>query len=171
LPVTCFQTIVMILRAAKAAPNAAAAPSTLAAADGGPDLVAAAAGSADFDYDELARRLLVQVVQRLAAAPGERQALPPDEPALAGPDLGDAGLASTVASLEQKLASVRSTQRKLTAENARLREQLHAAQQSLAQAEERGHGGQLDRAEVRLLERLLSPLREPGGRHEEAGAS
>jgi hypothetical protein len=80
-----------------------------------------------------------------------------------------------VASLEQKLASAQSRQRKLTAENARLRQQLQAAQQSLAQADERagsGHlAGQLGSAEVLLLERLLSASRGQAGQQEdEAGA-
>ena len=118
----------------------------------------AAAEPGELDYDELARRLLMQVVQRLAAVPPE-------------PAADDAGLQETVASLEQKLASVQSKQRRLTAENAKLREQLRSAQHSLAQAQERaGHGGQLDTAEVRLLERLLSPLRQPRSGREEAGA-
>jgi predicted nucleic acid-binding Zn-ribbon protein len=79
-----------------------------------------------------------------------------------------------VAGLEQKLASVRSTQRRLTEENAKLREQLRAAQESLAQAQERAAADpaavRLDSAEIRLLERLLSPLRDKGTRPEEAGA-
>ncbi len=132
----------------------------------------AAAGNADVDYDQLARRLLVQVVQRLAVPPGD-ETVPGDEdvaePARTGP--GDAALQKTVASLEQKLASVQSKQRRLTAENAKLREQLQAAQQSLAQAQERDDAdrmaGRFDTAEVRLLERLLSPLRD---RRDEAGA-
>jgi hypothetical protein len=142
-----------------------------AAAAGGDLLVAAGAG--DLDYDELARRLLVQVVQRLADAPAG-----PGEPDSAGPSgqpAGDGALQQAVASLEQKLASIQSRQRRLTAENAKLREQLRAAQQSLAEAQERpGAGqltGQLDSAEVLLLERLLSPLREQRDRREEAGAS
>jgi uncharacterized membrane protein len=83
-------------------------------------------------------------------------------------------LARTVASLEQKLASVRSRQRRLTEENAKLREQLLAAQESLAQAQERAGAeriaGRLDSAEIELLERLLSPLRDKGGRSGETGA-
>jgi hypothetical protein len=139
----------------------------------GRGLVAAAKGAEDFDYDELARRLLVQVVQRLAASPGEGpQAGAAVEPAGAGQD--DAALARTVASLEHKLASVRSRQRRLTEENAKLREQLRAAQESLALAQDHTADsrttGQLDSAEVSLLERLLSPLRERGDRREEAGA-
>ena len=67
---------------------------------------------------------------------------------------------------------MQSRQRRLTAENAKLREQLQAAQTSLAQAQERSGqpAGQLDTAEVLLLERLLSPLREQRGNREEAGA-
>jgi hypothetical protein len=146
-------------------------------------------GDADFDYDELARRLLVQVVRRLAVSPGD--APPPGHASggaqevpgrsgasqagsgAAGPG-PDAALQQTVAGLEQKLASVRSRQRRLTAENARLREQLRAAQQSLAEAEERAGAarvtGQLGRPELQLLERLLSATRDQPGRQEEAGA-
>ena len=153
------------------------------------DLVAPPADAADFDYDELARRLLVQVVRRLAVSPGDGP-LPghgsggpqgsPGRPGagLAGPGPAgpepDAALQQTVAGLEQKLASVRSRQRRLTAENARLREQLRAAQQSLAEAEERASAarvtGQLGSPELQLLERLLSATRDQPGRQEEAGA-
>ncbi len=77
-------------------------------------------GAAGFDYDELARRLLVQLVRRLAAA----------EP--------DAALAE---------------------ENVRLREELKAAQHSLALAAERlGRvpiTTDLDSNEVVVLQRLL----------------
>ncbi|HEV8279146.1 MAG TPA: hypothetical protein VGQ26_26110 [Streptosporangiaceae bacterium] len=131
---------------------------------------AAAAATDDFDYDELARRLLLQVVQRLGAEPG------PGEDAVPGPAAGggEPALARTVASLELKLASARSRQRRLTGENAKLREQLRAAQESLAQAQERAGAeriaGRLDSAEIDLLERLLSPLRDKGGRPEESGA-
>jgi hypothetical protein len=130
----------------------------------------AAASTEDFDYDELARRLLLQVVQRLGAEPG------PAEDAVPGPAAGggEPALAWTAASLEQKLASVRSRQRRLTEENAKLREQLRAAQESLAQAQERAGAeriaGRLDSAEIELLERLLSPLRDKGSRPEETGA-
>jgi hypothetical protein len=156
-----------------------------ATGSGGPgDLAAAARETADFDYDELARRLLVQVVRRLAVSPGDVPlpehgtggpgdipGLPAGSPASAGPD---AALQQTVAGLEQKLASVRSRQRRLTAENAKLREQLQAAQQSLVQAEERASAaritGQLGGPELQLLERLLSTSRDQPGRPEEAGA-
>ena len=125
---------------------------------------AAADAAEDFDYDELARRLLQQLVQRLAD--------PEPEEDTAGPG-SDASLARTVAGLEHKLATVRSKQRRLTEENARLREQLRAAQESLAQAQESGGliAGRLDSAEVRVLERLLSPLRERAAQQEEAGTA
>jgi hypothetical protein len=147
---------------------------------GGPGLVVAAAGGADLDYDELARRLLVQVVRRLAVSSGDERVPSGDERVPSGADMGrhteagqgDAGLRKTVASLEQKLASVQSKQRRLTAENAKLREQLQAAQQSLAQAQERESAdriaGRFDTAEVRLLERLLSPLRAQADQREQA---
>jgi hypothetical protein len=133
---------------------------------------AAADGAEDFDYDELARRLLIQVVQRLATAPTQGAA--PTADAEPGENAGgDPSLARAVAGLEHKLATVRSKQQRLTEENARLREQLGAAQESLAQAEERASAAQasarLDSAEATLLERLLSPLRDQGPRQEEAG--
>ena len=131
----------------------------------------------EFDYDELARRLLLQVVQRLGTQPVEGPE-PPDAAPGEGADSeradSEVSLARAVAGLEQKLASVRSTQRRLTEENAELREQLRAAQESLAQAQERAAADpaavRLDSAEIRLLERLLSPLRDKGARQEEAGA-
>jgi hypothetical protein len=155
-----------------------------ARADGAPrrgTQVAAAQSGAEsaeeFDYDELARRLLLQVVQRLGTQPVEGPE-PPDAAPGEGADSeradSEVSLARAVAGLEQKLASVRSTQRRLTEENAKLREQLRAAQESLAQAQERAAADpaavRLDSAEIRLLERLLSPLRDKGARQEEAGA-
>ena len=136
---------------------------------GGRDQAAAglllSTGTGELDYDELARRLLIQVVQRLAASPAG------PEPAAPEPGEHGATLQEAVASLGQELASVQSRQRRLTAENARLREQLRETQESLAQAQERAGASQLDTAEVLLLERLLSPLREQRGNREEAGAS
>jgi len=141
------------------------------------DAVRAGAGldlpsGAGLDYDELARRLLVQVVRRLAGPDGSRGPAEPDAAGDSRP--GQAALQETVASLEQKLASATSRQRSLAEENARLREQLRAAEQSLAQAEERaradGLAGRFDSAEVLLLERLLSPLREERRRRTEADA-
>jgi hypothetical protein len=112
-----------------------------------------------FDYDELARRLLVQVVRRLAAAePGlEQTAL--EQTALERD--GPAALRDTVTGLEHELASAWTKHGKLAEENVRLREQLKAAQRSLALARERVRKlpatADLDSNEVVLLQRLLSP--------------
>jgi hypothetical protein len=134
----------------------------------GADLLPATGDAAGFDYDELARRLLIQVVRRLATAQDES---PPPEPEMAG----DAAFHQTVFSLESRLASATSQQQKLTAENASLRKQLQAARQSLAQAEERAKTarvtGELGAPELQLLERLLSVSRDQTDRQEEAGAS
>jgi hypothetical protein len=166
-------------RAAVAPARAGAAPQRRGRPAAGRDGAQAAAaeggagGTGDFDYDELARRLLLQVVQRLSTLPVEG----PEPAEAAGPGESaddDVSLARAVAGLEQKLASVRSTQQRLSEENTKLREQLRAAQESLAQAQERAAAdpaaGRLDSAEIRLLERLLSPLRDKGARQEEAGA-
>jgi hypothetical protein len=126
-------------------------------ARGGQETGPGASGAADFDYDELARRLLTEVVWRIAA---------PDEvPAIARPLPGSspapwqADLARTLVSLERRLASIQSRQRTLSAENARLREELAAAQRSLAEIQDAGSpGGRLDPAEQQVLERLLSSL-------------
>jgi hypothetical protein len=134
-------------------------------------------GAAGFDYDELARRLLVQVVRRLAAAEPaashqDRSApdsLAPDGSApdsLAPDRLGPDRLApdwlalqETVTGLEYELATAWSKHGKLAEENVRLREQLRAAQRSLALAAERVRrlpaSTDLDRSEVVLLQRLL----------------
>jgi hypothetical protein len=123
----------------------------------------------DFDYDELARRLLIQVVRRLAASSGDR----PDTRASAAPD--QAALEQTVAGLERELATAWTKHGTLTAENVKLREQLREAQRSLELARERAHRlpitDELDRAEVVLLERLLSPSRESQDRRPGANAS
>jgi hypothetical protein len=161
--------------AAAAARSGEVAPRTgrAAAASVGGTPPAAAEGAEDFDYDELARRLLMQVVQRLGTAPGPG-AVPAEDTEPGEDTVGDPSLARAVAGLEHKLASVRSKQRRLTEENALLREQLRAAQESLAQAEERVSAARasarLDSAEASLLERLLSPRRDQGTRQEEAGA-
>jgi hypothetical protein len=135
---------------------------------------AGAGSTEDFDYDELARRLLLQVVQRLGTPPAEGPK-PAEDAGPGGSADSNISLARAVAGLEQKLASIRSNQQRLTEENAKLREQLRAAQESLAQAQERAAADpaavRLDSAEIRLLERLLSPLRDKGPRQEEAGAS
>jgi hypothetical protein len=118
-------------------------------------------GSAGFDYDELARRLLVQVVRRLAATDPEADppvASPaPDQPA--SPD--HLALQETVSSLEHELATAWTRHGKLAEENVRLREQLKAAHRSLALAAEQVRrlpgGTDLNDSEVVLLQRLLTP--------------
>jgi hypothetical protein len=109
---------------------------------------AALSGSVDFDYDELARRLLVQVVRRLAASAepaGDSRPVPAEN--------------DTVADLEQELANAWTKHGKLAEENIRLREQLRSAQRSLAQARDQFRRlpvtSDLDNAEVVLLQRLL----------------
>jgi hypothetical protein len=126
---------------------------------------AAGPGAAGFDYDELARRLLVQVVRRLAAADTEAdppEASPaPDQPT--SPD--QLALQETVSGLEYELATAWSKHGKLAEENARLREQLKAAQRSLAQAAEQVRrlpaGTDLNDSEVVLLQRLLTSAPAP----------
>jgi hypothetical protein len=179
---------------------AAEAPGTGAPAENGPGETGPAAaglnlpaGPGGLDYDELARRLLVQVVRRLAGpdagpAPADRDAGDPgtadrtatDRSAATGsaqpgqPGPHETALQETVASLERKLASATTRQRRLAEENSRLREQLRAAEQSLADAQDRATAealaGRFDSAEVLLLERLLSPLREARRRTTEADA-
>src|SRR5690348_2584593 len=126
-----------------AMPRMAGAAAGIAAAGGIP-----AAGTAGFDYDELARRLLVQVVRRLAAADPEAGQPAPSE------------LQQTVTGLEYELATAWTKHGKLAEENVRLREQLSAAQRSLAQAAERVRrlpvSTGLDSSEVVLLQRLLT---------------
>jgi hypothetical protein len=125
-------------------PRVAAGPPGLAAAGGIP-----AAGTAGFDYDELARRLLVQVVRRLAAADPE-----------AGQPTDPSELQQAVTGLEYELATAWTKHGKLAEENVRLREQLSAAQRSLALAAERVRevpvSTGLDSSEVVLLQRLLT---------------
>jgi hypothetical protein len=112
---------------------------------------------AEFDYDELARRLLIQVVRRLAAGPGDRG----PAPAAADPF----SLEETVAGLERELATAWTRHGTLTAENMKLRQQLREAQRDLdaeRRARRRPVSDDLDRAEAVLLDRLLSPADEPG---------
>jgi len=126
-----------------AMPRVAAGAAGIAAAGGIP-----AAGTAGFDYDELARRLLVQVVRRLAATDQESSQPAPSE------------LQQTVTGLEYELATAWTKHGKLAEENVRLREQLSAAQRSLAMAAERVRklpvSTGLDSSEVVLLQRLLT---------------
>ena len=121
----------------------------------------AGAEPAGFDYDELARRLLAEIVRRLAGAePAGTGAGSRGRPA-AGADASAAALRETVAHLETELASAWTKHGRLAEENARLREQLRAAEQSLALARESLRSlpavAGLDSAEVRLLQRLLAP--------------
>jgi hypothetical protein len=146
-----------------AIPRVASGPGGIAAASGIP-----AAGTAGFDYDELARRLLVQVVRRLAASDPETR--PPDRSGLEQPpelnrpselpQPDRSELQETVTGLEYELATAWTKHGKLAEENVRLREQLSAAQRSLAQAAERVRklpvSTGLDSSEVVLLQRLLT---------------
>lgn len=166
----------------------------------------AATGTAGLDYDELARRLLVQVVRRLATprpnvagelatvdAPGAlaesvsdaeaREAGPRDGNApgeepfrVQEPVSGDrerAALQQTVAGLERELATAWSRHGTLTAENARLREQLNQAQRDLARERTRRAQitSELNQAEVVLLERLLAPATDNGEEHTDVAAN
>ena len=112
-----------------------------------------AMATAEFDYDELARRLLVQVVRRLAATPADLQ--------------------QTVAALELELATAWSRHGTLTAENVRLREELVRTQRDLDSARELTRkaavSDELSDAEVVLLEGLLTP--ELGSEGQESGAT
>jgi hypothetical protein len=109
--------------------------------------------AAGFDYDELARRLLVQLVRRLAAA--EPDATKAPETCEPHPSV----LRATVTGLEYELASAWTKQGELAEENVRLREELRAAQRSLALAAERMGRmpitTDLDSNEVVVLQRLL----------------
>jgi len=112
-----------------------------------------AMASAEFDYDELARKLLVQVVRRLAATPADLQ--------------------QTVAALELELATAWSRHGTLTAENVRLREELVRTQRDLDSARELTRkaavSDDLSEAEVVLLEGLLT--REHDSEGQESGAT
>ena len=134
-------------------------PRVPAAGEAGP-------GVAGFDYDELARRLLVQVVRRLAATDAE--AGTPDRSA-SGDQLAAAdeptppdqlALQETVNGLQYELATAWTKHGKLAEENVRLREQLRAAQRSLALAAEQVRrlpgGTDLNSREVLVLQRLLA---------------
>ena len=124
----------------------------------GPGEVGNGIGAAGLDYDELARRLLVQVVRRLAAAEPEASQLHRSGPDRLVPDR--LALQETVTGLEYELATAWTKHGKLAEENVRLREQLRAAQRSLALAAERIRrlpvSTDLDRSEVVLLQRLLA---------------
>jgi hypothetical protein len=125
-----------------------------ATATAGPGYDQAANRAAGFDYDELARRLLVQLVRRLAAA--EPDATTQPEACEPHPSVV---LRATVTGLEYELASAWIKQGELAEENVRLRDELKAAQRSLALAAERlGKAPittDLDSNEVVVLQRLL----------------
>jgi hypothetical protein len=114
---------------------------------------AAGNSAAGFDYDELARRLLVQLVRRLAAAEPDATKAPE------APEPHPSVLRATVTGLEYELASAWTKQGELAEENVRLREELKAAQRSLALAAERMGKmpitTDLDSNEVVVLQRLL----------------
>ena len=150
-------------------PMAAAGADADAGAGADVDAGAGAGGGgelAGFDYDELARRLLGQVVRRLAGTvPGGAGGVSAvggvgavSAPATgAAPDL--AVLRETVAGLEYELADAWTKHGKLAEENVKLREQLRTAEQSLALAREslrRLPLADLDGAEVLLLQQLLA---------------
>ena len=118
-------------------------------------LTAPPGASAGFDYDELARRLLVQVVRRLSATPADVQ--------------------QTVAALELELATAWTRHGTLTAENVRLREELVRTQRDLDSARELNRkaaaSDELSEAEVVLLEGLLTQEHNSEGQESGATAS
>jgi hypothetical protein len=120
------------------AANPAGATAAAMAATSAEEMAATGGG---LDYDELARRLLVQVIRRLAVTPSD--------------------LEQTVAGLERELSTAWSRQGTLSAENVRLREQLQRTQRDLDLARRRNRrmaiSDELDSAEVVVLERLLAP--------------
>jgi hypothetical protein len=104
-----------------------------------------------------------------AAGVGTLQAVPLDE--AAGPSAGEAGqppdtLEDALAELRRELASAREMHSTVSAENARLREQLRAARRSLARlrgrATRRPVTEDLDADETGLLDHLLAPAGKPG---------
>lgn len=127
-------------------------------APGRPDPALAPGQRGDgFDYDELARRLLVRVVRLAAGA--DRQPRPPDRPGNDAAAGNNAAAGDAVAGLEQELATAWARHGKLAEENSRLREQLRLARQSLALAREQSGAlpvtAELGAADAALLHRLL----------------
>ena len=163
--------------AARATGRTAPVGATAGASAGPPAGAGGAAGG--FDYDELARRLLVQVVRRLAATDAgasglEGSAAVAGQPTAAGqPAAPDPSvLQETVSSLKYELATAWTKHGKLAEENVRLREQLQAAQRSLAMAAEQVRrlptGTDLNSNEVMLLQRLLTSEPAADGADESA---
>lgn len=143
---------------ASAAPGAEVRPAgadaqadAAAAMDAGP--ASGAAAATGFDYDELARRLLIQVIRRLAATPTD--------------------LEQTVAGLERELVTAQDRHGTLTAENVRLREQLRETQRDLDLLRQRSPGleitDELDQSEVVVLDRLLGSGTGGEGARPQAG--
>lgn len=164
--------------AAAHAADARAGAGTVSAAGARAGAATASAdeGARDLDYDELARRLLAQALRGAASEAGHPvfPAAAEPEPAGAAHGAGDGALQAAVARLERKLADVRAGQRRLTQENARLREQIRAAQQSLTAVRERAgraRPGEFGTAAAALLiERLLTQPGGTGDPRREAGA-
>lgn len=98
----------------------------------------------DFDYDELARRLLVQLVKRLAEGPEGFADIRPES--------DHASLEGTVAGLEHELALAWTRHGTLTAENLKLRQQLRETQRDL----DRERRARRDPG-AELLDRLFAP--------------
>ncbi len=134
--------------------SAGAVPGFAAAAANGADPATEASPAAGLDYDELARRLLIQVVRRLAASPTD--------------------LEQTVAGLERELVTAWTRHGTLTAENVRLREQLRESQRNLDLLRQRSPRleitDELDKTEVVVLERLLAPEADGEGATASRGA-
>lgn len=158
--------------AAAAAGMTSLPPAATARKSGG---TSGAAGG--FDYDELARRLLVQVLRRLAAGgPGAPDIATVDAAGAVAEHAArekTAALQETVAGLERELATAWNRHGSLTAENARLREQLSQAQRDLA-VERTRHAplsGELNEAEVVVLERLLDGQDNGAHQPEHPGAT
>jgi len=157
--------------AARATGRAASVGAMAGASAGPPAGAGGAAGG--FDYDELARRLLVQVVRRLAATDAGASTLDGSAAAAGQPAAPDPSvLQETVSSLKYELATAWTKHGKLAEENVRLREQLEAAQRSLAMAAEQVRrlpaGTDLNVNEVMLLQRLLTSEPAADGADESA---
>lgn len=188
-------------QAGREAADGAADTGRLASAQGGADLASAAAAAGmtslppavtarksgaaggtsgaagGFDYDELARRLLIQVLRRLAAGgPGDPDIATVDAAGAVAEHAArekTAALQETVAGLERELATAWNRHGSLTAENARLREQLSQAQRDLAVERTRRAplSGELNEAEVVVLERLLDGQDNSAHQPEHPGAT
>jgi hypothetical protein len=160
-------------------PGATEPASPPASARGRVASVAALGDGQGLDYDELARRLLAQVLRGAAAlSAGGHPVFPAvaaePEPVAAVSRDREAAVEAAVVRLERKLADARAGQRRLAEENARLREQIRTAEQSLAAARERvsrARPAELDSPVAALLAgHLLTPRRETADSRQEADA-